>query len=141
SPLTAKTEDGEMLHVGFVPLLDLYAMYKGMGQRLLDRNIRAGLSEERAVNRAIRAALKDVLDAKVSPRDFVFNHNGVTLCAEKIELADGRAMATEPRILNGAQTITSVAKFMELNEGNKALKTEEGRLRGIQVLAKIVIGG
>jgi hypothetical protein len=120
--------------------MDLHRMYKEMGQRLFDRNIRAGLSDERPVNRALRAALKDVLGGRTSPHDFVFNHNGVTVFAEKVEFADGRAILTEPRVLNGAQTITSVHKFLELNEGNQDLQTEGARLRALQVLAKIVSG-
>ncbi len=140
SRVTSRTEDGEVLDVGFVSLLDLHRMYKEMRQRLFDRNIRAGLSDERPVNRALRAALKDVLDGRASPHDFVFNHNGVTVFAEKVEFEDGRATLTEPRVLNGAQTITSVHKFLELNEGNKNLETEAARMKALQVLAKIVSG-
>jgi hypothetical protein len=35
---------------------------------------------------------------------FVFNHNGVTLAAEKVQFEEGRCTITEPRILNGADT-------------------------------------
>lgn len=135
------TETGEQLHVSFVTLLELHDMYKEMGQRLFDRNIRAGLSGERPVNKALRGALKDVLEGKVSPHDFAFMHNGVTLFAEKVEFAGERAILTEPRVLNGAQTITSVGRFLEMNEGNKALQSEAARLRAIRVMAKIVSGG
>lgn len=41
--ITTTTANGERLHVGFVPVVDLYRMYREMGQRLFERNIRAGL--------------------------------------------------------------------------------------------------
>lgn len=69
-----------------------------MGKRFFDRNIRAGLSENRSPNRAIRQSLADiVLKQKERPDVFVFNHNGVTLAAERLELVDGKARITEPR--------------------------------------------
>jgi len=129
---------GQALHVGFMSLLDLHAMYVEMGQRLFEKNIRAGLAGDKPVNRAIRGALGRVLQGGTEPDEFVFHHNGVTLFAERVEIADGRATVTEPRVLNGAQTITSVAKFFEENEGNKAIEASRSRLGLLRVLAKIV---
>lgn len=140
SCIESRTERGELLHVGFVSLYDLWQMYREMGHRLFERNIRAGLSDERPVNRALRGAFKDVLDNKAIPHAFVFNHNGVTIFAEKMDFVDDRAVLTEPRVLNGAQTITSFAKFIELNEGNKSLQSGIDRLKAIRVLAKVVSG-
>ena len=50
-PLTRTGPDGEILTVGFLRLMDLHRIYEDMGQRLFDRNIRAALSGEEAVNR------------------------------------------------------------------------------------------
>ena len=66
-----------------------------------------GLSPDRPANKHLRTALKDILEGKSPPDEFIFNHNGVTLSAENIEFIDGRAILTEPRVLNGAQTVTS----------------------------------
>ncbi len=131
----------EILYVGFIPLIDLYYMYQEMGQRFYERNIRAGLSAEKPPNRAIRRALaRIVLQGDDPPDVFVFNHNGVTLAAERLEFEDNErnVLVTEPRILNGAQTVTSLVKFLKDNENNPALKNNEHKLRSICVLSKIL---
>jgi hypothetical protein len=136
--ITSHGSGGQALHVGFVSLLDLRAMHLEMGQRLFEKNIRAGLAGERPANRAIRAALGRVMRGDADPSDFVFHHNGVTMFAERVEIDGTRATLTEPRILNGAQTVTSVARFFEENDGNKAITANGDRLGLVQVLAKIV---
>jgi hypothetical protein len=127
------------LYVGFVPLMDLYRIYKALGQTFLNRNIRAGLSADNPPNKRIRAALSSiVMKAEEPPEIFSFNHNGITLAAEKVELSDGRAVLKVPRLLNGAQTITSLEKFLEDNDGSPALRVNRMRLEAIRVLTKIV---
>jgi hypothetical protein len=140
-PARVQTADGQRtMYVGFVPLLDLYRIYKCLGQRLLSRNIRSGLSSDNPPNTKIREAMTDiVMKRKVLPDVFAFNHNGVTLAAERIDFEDGHAVVKVPRLLNGAQTITSVAKFLEDNDGNPLLKSNADVLEGIKVLAKIVV--
>jgi hypothetical protein len=136
-----RSEDGKReMHVGFVPMMDLYRIYRSLGERFLDRNIRSGLSADNPPNRKIREALTDIVLKRKSPPDvFSFNHNGVTLAAEQLQLIDGRAVINVPRLLNGAQTITSVAKFLEDNEGHPALANGAPALESILLLAKIVI--
>lgn len=136
-----RSEDGKReMHVGFVPMMDLYRIYRSLGQRFLDRNIRSGLSGDNPPNRKIREALSDiVLKQKCPPDVFSFNHNGVTLAAEKLELIAGRAVINVPRLLNGAQSITSVAKFLQDNEGHPALANGAPALESIRLLAKIVV--
>jgi AIPR protein len=68
----------------------------------------------------------------------VFNHNGITIAAEQLEIKGERAHITEPRVLNGAQTITSLAKFIESYDIEKAPTEHGNRLDAIRVLAKIV---
>ncbi len=134
-----QTSDGVTMFVGFVPLMDLYRIWERLKGRFLSRNLRFGLSAEKHPNRKIREALADiVIKQSLSPELFPFNHNGVALAAERVALNDGKATLTVPRLLNGAQTITSVAKFLEDNSQNPALKENEAKLGGIQVLAKII---
>src|SRR5271166_5518417 len=103
--------DGQTMHVGFVRLRELHAMFVAMKERFLDRNIRSLLSgrkpgDETAVNRRLIKAFEEiVISRKTAPAVFAFNHNGVTLFAEMIEGADGSYRITEPRLLNGAQTL------------------------------------
>jgi hypothetical protein len=130
---------GQLLHIGLVSLVELHdKMYVEMRQRLFEKNIRAGLADEKPVNRAIRAALGRVLQGQADANEFVFNHNGITMFAERVEMNGDLATVTEPRILNGAQTVTSVAKFFEENEGNRALAENRQRLGAIRVLVKLV---
>src|SRR4051812_2995752 len=77
SSASITTSDGQRtMHVGFVPLMDLFRIYKALGQRFFDRNIRSGLSSDNPPNAKIREALSDiVLKKKVSPDVFPFNHN------------------------------------------------------------------
>jgi len=60
-------------------------MYREMGQRFFERNIRAALPEDKAVNRSIQQSIKRiVLERREDPKVFAFNHNGVTLFAEDL---------------------------------------------------------
>ncbi|QOJ03669.1 MAG: AIPR family protein [Planctomycetia bacterium] len=139
TPLSRVGPDGEFMNVAFVRLMDLHEMHQRMGQRFFERNIRAALSEEQAVNRSISQAFKRiVLDDKDAPSVFAFNHNGVTLSAEALEKEDGYHKITEPRLLNGAQTVTTLARFLKANEGNQRLTERRDVLDEIHVLCKVV---
>jgi len=138
--IATTTEGGEKLHVGFVGVLDLYKMYREMGQRLFARNIRAGLDPDGPINKKIGAAFADVVEGKSPASAFVFNHNGITIAAEQLDVEGDVAHITEPRVLNGAQTITSLATFIERFDSSKPQGEHGDRLGAAQVLAKIVTG-
>ena len=53
------THDGRVMHVGFVPLMDLYGIYRALGQTFLERNIHAALKPDNAPNKRIREALEN----------------------------------------------------------------------------------
>ena len=130
---------GEVMGVGFVPLMDLHAMFKEMNYRFFERNIRASLSEDAATNRSLYEALERlIINGEGDPAVFAFHHNGVTLFAEKIDREKGKFILTEPRLLNGAQTITTLDRFLTNYAGNPALKEHEGALRDLWVMCKII---
>jgi hypothetical protein len=134
-----KGPGGELMHMGSVKLHELNSMFEEMRQRLLDRNIRSGLTGDESPNRAITRSLRDiVLDEKADPAVFFFNHNGITMFAQKLEREDGRYKITEPRILNGAQTITSFNKFLGKFSDHPRLKTNRDRLEQIEVPCRII---
>lgn len=131
----------ESLHVGFVRLVDLNAMFADMGQRFFERNIRASLPAESSVNRSLERTFRNVvLDQKTSPLAFSFNHNGVTMSAEVLKETDSGWRITEPRLLNGAQTVTTFARFLKANETNPKLKDNRGTLEALTVLCRVVTG-
>jgi hypothetical protein len=130
---------GESLHVGFVRAVDLHAMFMDMGQRFFERNIRGSLSPESSVNRSLERTFRSVvLEEKESPLAFSFNHNGITLSAEELKQTDSGWRITEPRLLNGAQTITSFARFLKGNENNPKLSEHRETLEAMNVLCRVI---
>ncbi len=131
--------EGRTMHVGFVPLIELHGIYKALGQTFFDRNIRAALPPDNTPNKKIREALdRIVLKGIEDPSVFVFRHNGITLAAERIRMSDGEMTLYVPRLLNGAQTVSSVTRFLDTNAENPLLRTNRDRLNAITVLAKII---
>jgi hypothetical protein len=131
--------DGRTMRVGFVPLHELHQIHRGLGQKFFDRNIRAALSQDNTPNRKIREALdRIVLKQTEEPSVFAFRHNGVTIAAERVEVREDQTILHVPRLLNGAQTVSSLSRFLEQHADNPALKKSRDRLESIQVLAKIV---
>jgi hypothetical protein len=129
------------MHVGFLRLADLNRMHDDLGPRFFDSNIRYGLGEGEAVNRAISNALKQiVLDRSEPSSVFAFNHNGITLYAEKVEILDGMCRLRAPRLLNGAQTVTTVAGFLKRNKDNPRLAEGRGAYECIRVLCRLITG-
>lgn len=130
---------GEVMWVSFARLMDLHAMFKEMNYRFFERNIRASLSEDAPTNRSIYEALeKLVMKGGADPSVFAFHHNGVTLFAEKIAREKERFILTEPRLLNGAQSITTLDRFLKDRQNDPALKEREGALRELWVMCKII---
>ena len=110
--------------------MDLHAMYRALGQRLFDRNIRASLSPDNTPNRKIREALAEiVLKESEKPSVFAFRHNGITLAAGRVTLRGDSASIHVPRLLNGAQTVSCLARFLEHNADNPALRKNALLLR------------
>jgi hypothetical protein len=137
--LVADGPAGQKMHIGFIRLADLNRMHRDLGQRFFDSNIRYGLGEGEAVNRAISNALKQIiLDQTESPEVFAFNHNGITLYAEKVDKLDDLCRLRAPRLLNGAQTVTTVAGFREKNKDNPKLEAGKSAFESIRVLCRII---
>jgi hypothetical protein len=137
--VTRTGPNGETMRIGFIRLVDLGAMYREMGQRFFERNIRAALPEDEAVNRSIQQSLKRiVVEGREDAKVFAFNHNGVTLSAEALNPMDSEFQITEPRLLNGAQTVTTFSRFLKANEGNKALTERREVLESIRVMCRII---
>ncbi|HJX91565.1 MAG TPA: AIPR family protein, partial [Pyrinomonadaceae bacterium] len=72
------------------------------------------------------------------PTVFAFNHNGITLFAEKVEITDDNCRLTAPRLLNGAQTVTTLASFRRANQENPKLLEGHDAYNAIRVLCKVI---
>ncbi|MFZ4439390.1 MAG: AIPR family protein [Syntrophales bacterium] len=132
---------GEKMYLGFIRLLDLDHMFRDLGQRFFEKNIRYGLPANETVNQAIYKTLKlIVFDQSESPGVFVFNHNGITLYVERVDILDGLCRLYAPRLLNGAQTVTTVADFLhgKRNKDHPKLETGKVAFESIRVLCKII---
>lgn len=137
--ICADGPNGERMHLGFVRVADLNQIFQALGPHFFDSNIRYGLGESEAVNRAISATLRQiVLDQTEHPDCFAFNHNGITLFAEDMEVNDSVCKLKAPRLLNGAQTVTTVAAFLQKNRDNAKLASGMARFDAIRVLCKII---
>jgi hypothetical protein len=136
--------ESQRMHLGFVRLRELHGMYVAMKERFLDRNIRFLLSgrkpgQETAVNRRLLKAFEEIaISRKVDPAAFAFNHNGVTLFAEMIEGSDGHYRITEPRLLNGAQTLGSFDAFISSHRDAAILAQAADRIDAIRVMCKVI---
>lgn len=133
------SSENHRLLLGFLKLSDLYKIYMEMGQRLFEKNIRSGLSPDNGPNRAIRKSLKAISSGTLDPVNFTFHHNGITLSAEHISIRGNTLTLTEPRILNGAQTVTSTAKFIDESSTPKSPMENNKFFTAIEVLGKIIL--
>ena len=137
--LEKSNKNNHKLLLGFIKLHDLYLIYTKMGQRLFEKNIRSGLSPENNPNKSIRKSLKSIISGQEDPVNFTFFHNGITISSEHIEVIGNKLLLTEPRILNGAQTVTSVVKFIEENS-TPSLQMEKNKIfQSIEVLGKVIL--
>ena len=131
------TSSGERMYLGFMRLADLHRIHRDIGPRFFDRNIRYGLGENEAVNRAISKALRQVIVDRVDdPSTFAFNHNGITIFAERFEPAGDKWRLTAPRLLNGAQTVTTLHNFLEASRDTAGFSPD--RFRAVRVICKVI---
>jgi hypothetical protein len=95
--------------------------------------------QETTINRRLIKAFEEITIArKVDPAVFAFNHNGVTLFAEMIEGSEGAYRITEPRLLNGAQTLGSFNAFINSHKDAGVLAPAADRLDAIKVMCKVI---
>ncbi len=137
--LERSNQSNHSLFLGFLKLADLYSIFTRMGQRLFEKNIRSGLSPENHPNKSIRKSLKNILIGQEDPKNFTFFHNGITISAEHMEVSGHKILLTEPRILNGAQTVTSVVQFIEENSSTMGNIENHPLFQSIEVLGKVIL--
>jgi hypothetical protein len=131
--------DGQQMSVGYMRLVDLYGIYRELGARFFERNIRFGYDTDGYVNNALlRAFRRIILEEEDDPSVFAFDHNGISMYAEKVEPRGDECVLVSPRLLNGAQTVTTFGKFRSDNEDNPILKKRMAQVEQLQVMCKII---
>ncbi|WP_082560739.1 AIPR family protein [Caulobacter sp. Root487D2Y] len=125
----AGTSGSRKAYIGFAKLGDLARLHQLHGRALYAKNIRASLGHRTDVNIAIAETLAQ------EPAQFEFLNNGVTMLCKRIE---GRRGSRDTKnfkidrlsIVNGAQTVASAARFLELSES--------GNIDAARVLVTII---
>ncbi len=108
-------EEPRTTYYGMARLSDLVSLHENNGKALYERNIRYFLGSGKSdVNKAIQKTLQD------SPENFFYLNNGVTAVCDLIEpkgTKNGvkRLKVRGFSIINGAQTVASVAEFVRNN--------------------------
>ncbi|NPU64754.1 hypothetical protein HL667_07105 [Bradyrhizobium sp. 83012] len=132
--------EGMKMYLGFAPLLDLHAIYSILGRSFLESNIRFALPADGAVNRALYRTLSSiVLERNVDPRLFAFHHNGITLSSAFVQNSEAGVVVGRPRLLNGAQTVSTFAEFFDRNRHAFKAVEGEGSLSQIYLPCRIVV--
>jgi len=139
SLLKVANQNNELV-VTFVSLDILHKMYSDLGEKFFEKNIRSGLDDGKMTNSEIKKSLQRILANKEPSEYFTFYHNGVALTAQELAF-DGQSLKmTEPRLLNGAQTVKTVKQFVE--EENKKQVDNKNKvqelLNRIKVMTRIV---
>lgn len=119
------TNECKGLGKGYVFSANLYSlvsMYNDIGDSLFDKNVRYGIGEELDVNKEIKRTLIE------NPEMFWFYNNGVTILIDdptfclsdprKIKLNNKKLLS----VINGAQTITTAAKFFNTEDNTLEAK-------------------
>lgn len=133
---------GEKMTIAFIRMVDLLAMYRDMGSRFFERNIRYGLGENGYVNKSITKSFEKIVMEQEDPGVFAFNHNGVTIAAQEVQCSGNRCRIVSPRLLNGAQTVTTFDAFCSeknISEGTAEYDKYKQTLENIRVLCKFII--
>lgn len=143
----------QLMHAGFISLAMLNSMFQTMKARLFDRNIRAPLArpdggkskqgkKSTSVNKKITETLKRIVINNEPASAFAFMHNGVTIYAPRLTRVadkDGTYEVTEPRVLNGAQTVAAVARFVEEYANDPRFTANHHAFNEIRVLCKLIV--
>jgi len=139
SLLKVANQNDELV-VTFISLDILHKMYSDLGEKFFEKNIRSGLDDGKMTNGEIKKSLHKILVTKEPPEYFTFYHNGVALTAQELEFDGQLLKMTEPRLLNGAQTVKTIKQFVE--EENKKQSHDDNKvqelLNGIKVMTRIV---
>lgn len=100
-------------YCGTLAASELANWYRKYGTRLFDENVRRPLGTTTVNTRIVNTLLE-------TPEEFFYHNNGIAVLCDRVEPAPGARMSTGGilglrgvRVVNGAQTIASIARAME----------------------------
>ena len=126
--LNISGNQNEMM-VALVPLDSLHQMYKDLGERFFEKNIRSGLDDGSMTNDHIKSSLDRIISGEESAENFTLYHNGITLTAQRLESDGNELRMVEPRVLNGAQTIKILKQFVDEHERAKTKRKKRTKAK------------
>ena len=132
------------LGLAYIPLFNLVKLYREMGDRLFNKNVRLTLipfkdSKMRVVN-PMEKTLREICSGKLPAEIFTFFHIGVTLSTKsELHKKDCDYELEDPSIINGCQTVTIAERFLRSLELEKKVNDIEV-FKKIRVMAKVVVG-
>lgn len=116
-------------------LRDLVSIFEVKSNNLFKDNVRYGISENNSVDLNITETLKE------NPSDFWYLNNGITIFTEStIDIKSSQYLKFENNnfsVVNGAQTITSAAKFFFSTKDIEKVKNAE---ENAYVILKVIEG-
>src|SRR5207247_4464974 len=105
-------------------------------EKFFEKNIRCGLNDGRMTSHEIKMSLNRILAGEEPTEHFTFYHNGVTLTAQELEFDSQSVRMTEPRLLNGVQTVKTIKEFVDKDK-KRGIKISK-MIRNVNVIARIV---
>ena len=126
--LNISGDQNEMM-VALVPLDSLHQMYKDLGERFFEKNIRSGLDDGSMTNDHIKGSLDRIISGEEAAENFTLYHNGITLTAQRLESDGVQLRMVEPRVLNGAQTIKILKQFVDQHEKTRNKRKSKAKAK------------
>ena len=115
---SSKVVGDKQTYIGLAALFDLADLHKQHGSALYEKNIRSFLGKKTKINKSILRTLQ------INPKEFFYLNNGVTLLCDKVDQKGMHKSKPKKRkfklhgasVINGAQTISSAASFIDEND-------------------------
>jgi len=108
--------------------VDLYKKYRVV---LFSKNVRLFINKKKNVVKGPAGKMKETLksiciDRKktLDPEVFAHLHNGITISGRKVMITEKGVVVSEPRVLNGCQTITSAFNFRHESRTKDKIETD-----------------
>ena len=109
--------DDTKCRIFFANAHDLIKAYEALGHRIFESNVRCKLKSS-----SINDKIAESIRTEKGIREFHLLNNGLTICANSISIRSSKVRFNKPGIVNGLQTITTLAAtYPTLSENLKQI--------------------